>query len=180
MALTAPAQERSVDPYSNRRFSSVFNRITRVASTGIDVILFPQQSFKITKLNWKEVKVEAGVCVKDDVLIHITEDFYIDFTDNDYYIDESGAMDPVGYYYIVLQYLYARSLPAPKAWIRVIKNTEALYTSSTSRNYIFLGSALIVWNGSGSRFEVGTVYNNTPIERPVAAGNWMMIDGGEL
>jgi len=179
MALTAPAQERSIDPYSNRRFSSVFNRITRVASTGTDVILYPTQSFKLTKMNWKEVKVETGICVKDDVLIHITEDFYIDFSNNNYYIDETGAMTSTDYYYIVLQYLYARSLPAPKAWIRIIRDIAALYTGH-EHQYIFLGAALIVWNGTESRYEISAVYHNTPIKRPVAAGNWMVLDGGEL
>ncbi len=179
MALTAPAQERSIDPYSNRRFSSVFNRITRVASTGIDVILYPTQSFKLTKLNWKEVKVDSGICVKDDVLIHITEDFYIDFSNNDYYIDDTGAMTSASYYYIVLQYLYARSLPAPKAWIRVIRDITSLYTNH-EHQYIYLGSALTVWNAGESRYEVSAVYHNTPIERPIPVGNWMILDGGEL
>jgi hypothetical protein len=179
MALSAPAQQRSVDPYSNRRFSSVFNRITRVASAGSDIILFPNQSFRLSRLNWKEVKVESGVCVKDDVLIHVTEDFYIDFSDNDYYVDDTGAMTSAAYYYVVLQYLYARSLPAPKAWIKVIRDITSLYTGH-EHQYIYLGSVLTIWNGSESRYEVSTVYHNTPIERPIATGNWMLLDGGEL
>lgn len=179
MALTAPAQERSVDPYSNRRFSSVFNRITRVASTGTDIILFPQQSFILTKLNWREISVDSGLCVKDDVLIHITETFYMDLTDNDYYVDDTGAMTSAAYYYIVLQYLYARSLPAPKAWIRVIRDITALYTGH-EHQYIYLGSALTTWNVIESRYEINTVQHNTPIDRPIAVGNWMTLDGGEL
>jgi len=179
MPLSAPAQERSVDPYSNRRFSSVFNRISRVASGGSDVILFPNQSFSLTKLNWKEVQVDSGICIKDDVLIHITETFYIDFSDNDYYIDASGAMTDADYYYIVLQYLYARSLPAPKAWIRVIREISSLYTGH-EHQYIFLGSALTVWNGGESRYEISTVHHDTPVERPIQAGNWMILDGGVL
>lgn len=179
MALTAPAQERSVDPYSNRRFSSVFNRITRVASTGIDVILFPQQSFLVTKLNWREISVDPGLCVKDDVLIHVTETFYMDLTDNDYYVDDTGAMTSAAYYYIVLQYLYARSLPAPKAWIKVIRDLSALYTGH-EHQYIYLGSVLTIWNATESRYEISTAQHNVPIERPVVTGNWMIIDGGVL
>jgi len=182
MALTAPIQERSVDPYSNRRFSSILNRMTRIASTGEDVILFPNQSFALTHTNWYEVKITPGICIKDDVLIHVTEDYYINFANNNYYIDPAGTMSEVGYYYIVLQYLYARSLPTPKAWYKVIRDNSAYYTGH-EHEYIFLGSARVIWNGGESRYEITTVHYTDDtglIKRPVTTGNWMRIDGGEL
>lgn len=185
MALTAPLQERSVDPYSNRRFASVLNRITRIASGGRDVILFPNQSFRLTHLNYREIEVSSGICVKDDVLIHITEDFDVDFSNNDYYVDDSGGMTQEGYYFIVLSYVFARSLPAPRAWIQIIRNTgtegelDGLYYGR-EHAYIFLGSATVEWNGSQSRYEVTAVNYNTPITRPVASGDWLVLDGGEL
>jgi len=194
MALIAPLQERSVDPYSNRRFSSVLNRITRIASGGRDVILFPNQSFRLTFLNYKEVEVSNGICIKDDVLIHITEDFNLDFSDNDYYVDDSDAMSTVGTYFIVLSYIYARKLPAPVAQIQIIRDTgspgpdpvyalglyykqEGIHTSSV---YIFLGSVTVEWNAGESRNEVTAVNYNTPEVRPVASGDWIVLDGGEL
>lgn len=182
MALTAPVQDRSVDPYSNRRFSSILNRMTRLVSTGEDVILFPNQSFSLTYTDWYEVKITPGICIKDDVLIHITEDYYMDFSNNNYYVDEDGTMTEVGYYYIVLQYSYLRSLPGPKAWYKVIKDVSTYYTGHES-GYIFLGSVSVVWNGGNGRYEISTVYytdDSGLIKRPVSAGNWMRIDGGEL
>lgn len=182
MALTAPVQERSVDPYSNRRFSSILNRMTRVVSTGQDVILFPNQSFSFTNTAWYEVKISPGICIKDDVLIHITEDYYMNFANNNYYIDEAGTMIEIGYYYIVLQYLYARSLPTPKAWYKIIRDIDAHYVGHEN-NFIFLGTARIIWNGGESRYEITTVsYTNEAgtVKRPVTVGNWMRIDGGEL
>lgn len=180
MALTAPTQERSVDPYSNRRFSSVLNRMSRIASTGEDVILFPNQSFTLTRTNWYEVKVTPGICIKDDVLIHITEDYYINFANSNYYVDESGAMVSEDDYYIVLQYLYSRSLPAPKAWYKVIRDISSLYTGH-EHQYIFLGAANIVWNAGEVQYEVNTVsYTDGSITRPITVGDWMRIDGGEL
>lgn len=185
MALTAPLQERSVDPYSNRRFASVLNRMTRIASGGRDVILFPNQSFRLTLLNYKEVEVSNGMCVKDDVLIHITEDFHLDFSDNDYYVDDSGAMTQSGSYFIVLSYIFARSLPAPRAWIQIIRRTgtegelDGLYYGH-EQVYIFLGSATVGWNAGEGRYEVTAVNYNTPETRPVASGDWIVLDGGEL
>lgn len=188
MALTAPLQERSVDPYSNRRFSSVLNRITRIASGGRDVILFPNQSFRLTLLNYKEVEVSNGICVKDDVLIHVTEDFNLDFSNNDYYVDDSDAMTQASDYFIVLSYVYARKLPAPRAWIQIIRATgeegdlgppNSLYYGM-EHVYIFLGSATVEWEAGQSRYEVTAVNYNTPEIRPVASGDWIVLDGGEL
>lgn len=185
MALTAPLQQRSIDPYSNRRFSSILNRLTRIVTNGQDMILFPNQSFTLTFVNYKTVIVGAGICVKDDVIIHTTESFTIDFSNNDYYVDTSGTMSQGGYYYIVLSYNYSRSLPAPAAYIKVIRNIgtegllDGLYYGHES-SYIFLGSATVAWVAAQGRYEVTAVNYNTPRLRPVATGSWITIDGGEL
>jgi len=180
VALTAPIQDRSVDPYSNRRFSSILNRMTRIASTGEDVILFPNQSFSLSVTNWYEVTITPGICIKDDVLIHITEDYYMNFANNSYYIDDTGTMVSADTYYIVLQYLYSRALPAPKAWYKVIRDISSLYTGH-EHQYIFLGAVTTVWNAGEGRYELSSVaYLDGSIKRPVTAGNWMIIDGGEL
>jgi len=184
MSLTAPAQERSVDPYSNRRFSSILNRMTRLVSTGENVILFPNQSFSLTVTNWYEVKITPGVCIKEDVLIHITEDYYMNFVNSNYYVQEGETMTQLGYYYIVLQYSYLRSLPGPKAWYKIIRpdKVSAHYTGHEDE-YIFLGTARVIWNSGEGRYEITSVHYTDDtglIKRPVTVGDWMRIDGGEL
>ena len=182
---TAPTQERSVDPYSDNRFSSVINRLTRIVSGGNDMILYPQQSFTLTQNSWKSVTINPGICIKDDVLIHIQESFLLDFDDNDYYVDEAGAMNSDGSYYIVLQYFYSRSLPSPSAYLRIIRDITNLYTPYTNR-YIFLGSAQVFYDSGQTRYELETDAlsyedpNNSSMYRPEAPGGWLDFDGGEI
>ena len=187
MAITAPVQERAVDPYSGNRYSSIINRLSRIVTNGQDVILYPFQSFSLTRVNDTTVTVGPGVCVKDDVLIHIKESFTLDFDDNDYYIDEIGDMESEGYYYIVLQYFYARSLPAPKAWIRLIRDTSGLYdTGNYADRYIFLGAAHVIFDTVNYVLDddpnclFTTDPEDSSITRPTTTGNWLFVDGGEL
>lgn len=187
MAISALIQERAVDPYSGNRYSSIINRLSRIVTGGNDVILYPFQSFSLTRLSDTTARVGAGICVKDDVLIHIKEPFDLDFDDNSYYIDETGEMESEGYYYIVLQYFYARSLPAPKAWIRIIRNTSGLYdTANYSDRYIFLGAAHVVFDTPLYKLDTdpNCLFTTDPgddsIIRPTTTGNWLYVDGGEL
>jgi len=187
MSISAPEQERAVDPYSSNRYSSIINRLSRIVTSGSDVILYPFQSFILTRLNDTTVSIGPGICIKDDVLIHIKESFTVDFDDNDYYIDEIGDMELPGYYYIVLQYAYAKSLPAPKAWIRLIRNTAGLYhTADYAERYIFLGVAQVIFDSPIYRLadDPDCLYfydpSNSNIVRPVQSGNWFYADGGVL
>jgi len=185
--MDAPVQERAVDPYSENRYSSVINRLSRIVTYGQDIILYPFQSFGLTRVDENIVRVGPGVCVKDDVLIHIKESFDLDFSYNDYYVDDSGDMDAVGYYYIVLQYFYARSLPAPKAWIKIIRDIDGLYKAGTySDNYIFLGTAHIIYDSVNYVLDtdpncVSTTDPEDPsIIRPTITNDMYLVDGGVL
>ncbi len=143
---TAPTQERSVDPYSNNRFSSVINRLTRVVTGGKNAIIFPGTSFRIQKSEDPEkeftsIVITSGVAVKDDVLIHITQDdFELDLTDESNYIDQDGGLDTAGFYYIVLYYFYARRYPHPQAYYKILKNTNLFDPT----RYLFIGGIYII------------------------------------
>jgi len=185
MAITAPVQERAVDPYSSNRYSSIINRLSRIVTSGSDVILYPFQSFQLTRLSDTEISVGPGMCIKDDVLIHIKETFALDFEDNAHYIDDDYAMDSAGYYYMVLQYYYARSLPAPRAWIKIIRDTAGLYRADNkSDSYIFLGAAKIVDDGGYKLEDPDCLYYSDPdypsVIRSTQSGNWTYVDGGTL
>jgi len=142
----APTQERSVDPYSNNRFSSVINRLTRVVTGGKDIIIFPNTSFRIRKSEdpekqYTNIVISSGVAVKDDVLIHITqEDYELDLTNNDNYVDKDGGMTSAGFYYIVLYYVYATRYPHPNAYYKVIRDISLF----DPERHLFLGGIEII------------------------------------
>ncbi len=101
---TVPTQERTLDPFSSNRYSSSYNRFSRVITRGVDCILFNDISLPITRTDDTTITVGSGICVKDDVVIHITQDDYqIDMTNWDFYVDANtggNPMDSTGYYYI--------------------------------------------------------------------------------
>lgn len=143
MPVTPPIQERSVDPYSNNRFSSVINRLTRVVTGGKHLIIFPSTSFLISKSSTPEtsVLISSGVAVKDDVLIHVTEeDFELKFDVNENYIDNVGGMTIEGLYYIVIDYVYTRTYPHPKAYYKIIKDKKLF----DAKKYIFVGGVYVI------------------------------------
>lgn len=186
MALTPPTQLRALDPYSDNRYSSTINRFTRLMTNGRNVVLFPDESFTLTRASDTTITVGAGMCVKDDILIHISEAYTIDFTDDAYYEDTNGGLTASGYYYIVLKYLASRSYPSPSAYIKLIK-TKTLYTNYLN-NYIFLGAAKVVSDGG-----VGFILDSDPtctytydpsdedIARPVGQQySLLVVDGGTV
>jgi len=184
MAISAPTQERSVDPYSDNRFSSVINRLSRLMTGGVDCIIYPEVSFPLTKNDYHTVKIGSGLASKDDVLIHTTADFYLDFSDSDYYVDPIGGMDTTGTYYIVFSYTYTRSFPAPKGYFKIIKDVASYYTPFTS-DYIYIGYADITFNSGELRYEVNSVGLDDPggSSRELPTLNQyvpLVIDGGEV
>jgi len=148
--------------------------------------MFPQRSFQLQRTDWQTLQISSGICIKDDVLIHITENYNMDFTDTNFYIDTAGEMTQASWYYVVLQYLYHRSLPTPKAHYKLIKNVAGYYTSK-EHNYIFLGAANIVWSSGNGRYEIDAVDpvsandpTNTSIVRPIPPTDIFDLDGGTL
>ncbi|MCK5016123.1 MAG: hypothetical protein KAS32_03545 [Candidatus Peribacteraceae bacterium] len=161
MGGVAPTQVRSVDPYSEQRFSSVINRMTRIITNGEDAILLPDTSLVPSKLDFETVSLTSGICIKDDVFIQVTEPFtQLDANDAVYYVDNylggTGGMDSTGVYYIVIDYSYERSLPAPVAHYRFIKDLASFYDGFESK-YIFLGIANIIYNTPQVRYEIDTI-----------------------
>lgn len=173
-----PDQERVMDGFSDNRFSSVMNRVMKMATIE-DIVLFPGQTFKFTVDSTSEVTIGEGIFIKDNMIVHVQESFTLDFSNNDYYIDSTGNMEEEGYYYIVAKYEYKRQRPGPKASYHIIRDTY-LYDSSI---HIFLGTAEIINNGGV--FIVSRVFTYDPldvsIKRPtITSEPTMIIDAGEL
>lgn len=148
MSLPIPLQERSVDPYSDNRYSSVINRLTRMITNGRNTILFQDESFIMTRDSDTQVTVYPGICIKDDLLIHINSNYLLDLSDDLYYEDLTpGGMSSAGYYYLVLRYNSQRSYPSPAAYLKVIRDKTIFITYPT--NYLFLGTAKVISDGMG-------------------------------
>jgi len=182
MALT-PIQQRALDPFSDHRFSQIINRLSRIATGGINCVFFPTISFPLTLKDTSTVTIGPGICVKDDVFIHMTEDYDVLFDQNDYYEDISGqGLNSIGDYYMVVKYDYSRQFPTPKANYKIIKNISGLFDAYPER-YIFLGKATIIDNGG--TFEIDSISdhdiaNDRHIFRiEPQLYNCLIVDGGE-
>lgn len=185
MALLTPTQTRTLDPYTEERWSSNVNRLTRLVTGGNNIIVQPETSFRLTISDASTVVVHPGLFVKDDCLVHISADYTLDFSDStgNLYIDDTGGMDQEGYYFILIQYAYTRSLPPTKAFYRILKSLSAynLYSSS----YIYLGNIRVV-NNAGS-YEIDTTLNPyyshptypTTITRSTMSSP-LYVDGGDM
>jgi len=119
-----PSQIRAVDPFAS--FSSnIVNTLTRIISNNSNVIL-PSSPIEVTKLTDTTLRCSSGKVIKDDVYIE-TSQHDIDMSDSDFYLDAgTGPLDSTGYYYIVLQYTYVKTKPAPQASLRLIKPDQRL------------------------------------------------------
>ena len=153
-----PVQERTIDPYASYN-SDCANRLTRMVSNGSNCIFGPN-SLQISKdLTYPatHLVLEPGKCFKDDVLITITNQFTFDMTDPAFYY-QAEARDIVGTYYIVLDYTYLKSRPAPKASIKILKPDQ----HGALPGLIFLKAVIVEFNTLSGMLETGFVYDWDP------------------
>jgi hypothetical protein len=137
MAFHVPGQTRGVDPYSSYNSDNV-NQHTRLVTRGEDTIV---SGLDVDLINVTTVRAHSGIGIKDDVLVHVTEDNVdIDLTDSQWFV-ESTAMLGTGIYYLVLDYQYSTIKPPPMARFKILK-TRGLLTPY----YLFL-KALTIEDG---------------------------------
>lgn len=206
MAIVTPDQIRSLDPYADHRFSNTINRFNRIFTGGEDTIMpFDNQEFTLTKqtsngseviagvtYTWyanKGIKIGGGICIKDDVLIHVKNSAYIDLTDSDVYVGSGSGynvFDTTGKYFILLQYQYSRSIPAPSAKYVIVKSTIRNEFLNNRSKYVYLGTANIT--GTTGNYYIDTIVltdtdennSNAIIQRPNYEFTIPAIDGGDL
>ncbi|MCK5608390.1 hypothetical protein KAR91_41290 [Candidatus Pacearchaeota archaeon] len=146
MASTIPEQYRAVDPFASYNSNTV-NQLSEIRSRaenvldipcGLDVVIDSTSPLDT-------VIVKPGYAFKDDIIITVTEDHTVDFNDTDQYISFDIAEIIAGYYYIVLEYTYVKSRPAPQARIKIVapdqRNNYDYGSSSTS--LVFLKAVLV-------------------------------------
>jgi hypothetical protein len=137
MASTKPLQERVVDPFASTN-SDVVNRLTELVTHNAEGMLTPsclEVVLDSTAVD-TSVVVQPGYVVKDDVLIKITAEHIVDFTDSDNWV---GGYTPFasGNCYVVLKYKYLKQRPAPEAEIKILSPSQRSFID-TDTSYFLL------------------------------------------
>ena len=139
MASNIPAQLRTVDPYASYN-SNVVNNLTGIVTRGSNVLDYYNslQVISDSTSPLTQVTVLTGTVYKDDMLIEITAPHTVDFTDPDQYISPGISFSGEdGIYYLVLQYTYTKSRPAPQARIKILLPSQTSSFANAS-DLVFL------------------------------------------
>jgi len=152
-------QERAVDPFSSYDSDNV-NKLTRIITGkgGIAKIV-RDEYLKAQYVATVRVPITSGICIKDDVLIDITQDQEFDITDPENYIirdasdpkEMDGPFPSVGY--LVLTYQYSKSTTPSIATIRVLKHIDDFNPA----HHVFL--AKLIYQ-SALKLQVNGVYQD--------------------
>jgi len=156
-----PIQTRTIDPYSSYN-SNVVNQLTRMITRGknclhgihaIDVVIDSTSTDT-------EIVVLPGEGFKDDVILQINERKTVDMSDMQYYLNHLNPFNEAGYYYVCLEYTYAKSRPAPEAKIRLLKPSQTHLYNPDNSPFLLLKVVNIIFNGS--TFEVDKLFDFDP------------------
>ena len=154
-----PSQIRTIDPFAEYN-SNVANRLTRMLS-GNENVLMSANSLALTQDSTSPLKVavvQTGYVFKDDVFIEISANHEVDFRDSDNYINFDTGFDEAGYYYIVLEYTYVKSRPAPDVDIKILKPSQR---GGYPVDSLLLVGVVRIVNNAGS-FEIDSFHNFDP------------------
>jgi hypothetical protein len=182
MASSIPTQARAVDPFSSYHSNTV-NRLTRMLTEGNDVLL-SRSSLEVTADSTSPVDhviVSPGVIFKDDVMINVSEEFRLDFTDSDHYASFGAGFNESGYYYVCLEYNYVKSKPAPVATIKIIKPSQKATTFALSGAYVFLKCVSVIDVGISKGIDVNApLYDYDPEDPTIKRQYVKFYAGGEV
>lgn len=160
MASSKPTQERMVDPFASYNSNEV-NRLTEIIGLGRNgMIGYP--SLQVSSNDSTSVIVARGYILKDDVLILVPESTHVvDFLDPDHYTDPTPPIPEVGYNYIVFDYTYVKSRPAPEANIKILKATDThLYTSASN---LYLLKVVQIIEPTPNNYEISQILDYDPL-----------------
>jgi len=142
MASPSPNQARAVDPFASYNSDTV-NKFTRMLTYGENGIATPAScDVTLDSTSITQVIVKEGFVYMDDVWLNISSPHIVDFEDPDHYYDFGLGFDRAGEYYIVLEYTFQKSRPAPHAEIKIVKpNQRSAYIPG--RSWLFLKSVTV-------------------------------------
>ncbi len=177
MASSIPAQTRTVDPFASYNSDTV-NKLTKMASRGDDGIMarndldiVPDSTSPLD-----HVLMRPGIIYKDDMLIDFTQEHVVDFTDPDHYVSFGSGFNEAGTYYIVMQYTYVKSRPAPDAKIKILKPSQIPHPS-VGTSLFFLKAVIVIFNGVS--FEISSLSDADPGDPTVNRDYVPLFFGGE-
>jgi len=161
-----PSQDRAIDPFAEYN-SNVHNKLTRILSQGTNCLVSRNSLNVIVDSTTPAtfVEVVSGIAIKDDVMVQVTANHRVDFDDTTNYVTAAGGMNETGWYYIVLEYTYAKSRPAPQARIKIVKPSQRA-TFLTQTALLFLKAIPVINNGSRNVVDVGTEFSSFDPENP--------------
>jgi hypothetical protein len=173
MAASTPSQQRTVDPFSSYG-SNIVSKLTKVVTydeegmanvNSLRVTDNPSDSTSVvvsTGFAYKRAVRNSGA-ETFETLIHIDATGIVDFTNPDHYYnyDDLLSAPEHGYNYVVLNYVYSKSRPAPEATYQIIKPSQRS-SFSTGGNWLFLACVDITYTGSSTPPIVGTIYDYDP------------------
>ena len=147
-----PTQLRAVDPFSSYESDNV-NRITRILTSGNDKIV-RNDHLAGTKYSDSQIKITKGLCVKDDVVLHMSADEYLDITDTTNYIDGTFLdLDVPTDAYLVMYYEYVKNVVPNEGKYMILEekrifhiNEPSYYNSNSA--YLFLARVTFVTDGA--------------------------------
>ena len=143
-------QQRAVDPFASYN-SNVVNQLTRMntyrggESNGLIAIHPDLQVTLNPGTPLYIVDVSPGIAYKDDVFLRLSEIHSVDFRLSENYVDFGTGFDETGYYYIVLEYNYVKSRPAPQVKIKIVKPSQRVnfdWSDPSLNDFIFLNCIL--------------------------------------
>lgn len=158
MASSIPIQDRAVDPFASYNSNTV-NELTRMLTYGEDGLATTKScDISLDSTSNTLVNLSTGILYKDDVRIEITAEHVVDFKDSIQYYNFDTGFDEAGYYYIVLEYTFVKSRPAPQAKILIVKPSQR-GAYSPGGSWLFLKAVKV--EGPGP-FHVVSVHNSDP------------------
>lgn len=155
-----PSQTRTIDPFAPYN-SNVANRLTRMLTQN-DNVLLSRNSLSLIQDSTSPltaVIVRTGSVFKDDVLIEVTTNHQVDFLDLTNYIQPGAGFDEIGYYYVVLEYTYVKSRPAPDADIKILKPSQRS-SYITSSSLLLLGVVKVINVGITQGIDLSDPFHN--------------------
>lgn len=154
MASSIPSQTRAVDPFASFNSNTV-NQLTEMITRGENGLtdynalqVAPDSTAPFT-----QAVVSIGTIYKDDVMITLTQPHVVNFADPDHYVSFGGGFNEAGTYYIVLDYTYQKSRPAPQANIKILKPSQ-IPNPSLGTSLFFLKAVTVIFTGSTFRLDV--------------------------
>jgi len=81
-------------------------------------------------------------------------------SNSDYYLNHMNPWNEAGYYYVCIEYIYAKARPAPQAKIRILKPSQTSLYDPDNSAFLLLKVVNVIFNGT--TFEIDSLTDYDP------------------